>query len=726
MKNYILLSILFFSLYSSAQNSNWCGTDKILQDLKNSNPGFEEHMHKSMLKASRNNNLENINLEKATLNIPVVVHIIHDNGIGNITDAQIQDALTILNADYNRQNADAANTRNSASAPFQPIAGLMDVKFKLAKIDPDGNCTNGIVRVNAPELTYNANDDCKYDANGGSDQWPMDQYVNIWVVNSIENDGGAGTILGYAYLPYWPNGNNYGILIRNDAFGTVGTAATSDGRTLTHEMGHLLGLNHIFDAGWSGTSGCHTDDCYQAGDYCCDTPPQEEANWSCSFIWNSCPEIPTNDAFGFDANDQIENYMSYNSCQNMFSGDQVGLMQQNFIDISFMANIVSAANVLATGINEPDILCKAEFEASKKIICNADTVQLMDWSFQNPSSWTWTISPGTENVDWVYVSSSNSNSQNPTVQFLTQGVYQVELTASDGVTSDTEIKSQYITVFPAAQTIPYWEGFEGFSNFASTENWLVYNPDNNNAFVVEQNFGLSGSHCAKLMNYGQSGSNSDELISSSIDLSVVDPVTEIVTLSFRYAYRKRYASNDEWLKVFISGDCGESWVQRKTLHGDQLSSIVFPSTWSPSLTSDWTTVHMTNVTSNYFVENFRFKFEFEGQGGNNFYLDDINLYKGSPSNTVVLGIAEEGKLAEFSVYPNPTEDELNLRFSLFADAQTTIQIRDVSGKIVQNLSINGASGSNLVMLNTSDLSNGMYFLTVNAGGAQSTLQFVVK
>jgi len=113
----------------------------------------------------------------------------------------------------------------------------------LAKIDPNGNCTNGIVRVNAPNLTYNTDDACKYAANGGSDQWNSDQYLNIWIVNSINSSGSVGTILGYAYYPYGGAGSEYGILMRHDTFGTIETAINSDGRTLTHEMGHVFDNN---------------------------------------------------------------------------------------------------------------------------------------------------------------------------------------------------------------------------------------------------------------------------------------------------------------------------------------------------------------------------------------------------------------------------------------------------------------------------------------------------
>jgi hypothetical protein len=187
----LFLFLIASASHSFAQQNNWCGTDALLNKLKAEHPEFSTMVHESMVKAAKGGS----SLNKVTLVVPVVVHVIHDNGIGNISDEQIQDGLDILNQDYNRTNPDASSTRNTPSAPFQTVAGAMDIEFKLAKIDPQGNCTNGIVRVNAPGLTYNANDDCKYTSNGGSDQWDMNKYLNIWVVNSIENNGGQGIIL---------------------------------------------------------------------------------------------------------------------------------------------------------------------------------------------------------------------------------------------------------------------------------------------------------------------------------------------------------------------------------------------------------------------------------------------------------------------------------------------------------------------------------------------------
>jgi hypothetical protein len=178
--------------------------------------------------------------------------------------------------------------------------------------------------------------------------------------------------------------------------------------------------------------------------------------------------------------------------------------------------------------------------------------------------------------------------------------------------------------------------------------------------------------------------------------------------------------------VFITKDCGENWAQRKTLSGTSFSSLTSSSTWTPTSQADWVTVHMTNVTTDYLVNDFRYKFRFESDGGNNFYLDDINIYSGSPSDELVSGIAEEGEIAELALFPNPTDGEVNVRFAINNNEAAVLTVQDVSGKVVKSHMVNALAGSNLVILDTQELAAGSYFLNIRVAGVQKTLQFIVK
>ncbi|MDX1652883.1 MAG: M43 family zinc metalloprotease [Brumimicrobium sp.] len=698
---FILLICFIGPIHS--QEGNWCGFDPILEEEMQSNPHFlEEIAHK--IEQIRLQAAQNPSSKSAIYTIPVVFHIIHDGGAGNISMEQIQSGLDVMNEDFAALNLDAGQIRNTSDAPFAPIHADVQVEFKLAKIDPDGNCTNGVQRKFAPQLTNNAGEDCKYSANGGLDAWPNDSYLNIWVVNSIGGSG-TGTTLGYAYLPYNNWGPGHGILNRHDRIGRIGTAANNGGRTLTHEMGHICGLFHTFQ------DGCHSSDCNFSGDYICDTPPVAEAIWGCLPSNNSCNDVPVNDFYGLDALDMNENHMSYNSCRLMFSEGQKALMQNNFETISNFVSLTSSANLIATGVNAPEVLCKADFDANKTVICLGETVDFSDLSYHGITSRSWTFQGGTP---------ATSNLQNPSVIYNTPGVFEVSLTVSDGNNSATETKSFFIHVLGNSVPLPFYESFESVTSLPDLF-WVTNNFGSDNAFEIG-NVGLSGSKSAALMNFDQPIGGMDEIISSPIDLS---GVSGQMTLSFRYAYRKRQAANEEWLRVFISNNCGENWAQRKTLKGDLLGEIIATDPWFPGNDNEWVTVHMTNVTSAYWVNDFRVKFQFENDGGNNFFLDNINIYEGAPSNDIVLSAGELNPLEQLSIYPNPADQTIHVSFSASEQKEVIVSIFSADGREVLAQKVLAQSGKNLVLLDVSALSEGVYVINMQGGKGSQTIRKIV-
>jgi PKD repeat protein len=464
---------------------------------------------------------------------------------------------------------------------------------------------------------------------------------------------------------------------------------------MTHEAGHWLNLPHL----WGGTNepgvagNCNDDDGVA------DTP--NTIGWqSCNVNGESCGSL-----------DNVENYMEYSYCSKMFTNGQKARMHAALnSSTGGRSNVVSNNNLTATGVNQPDQLCRADFDANLREVCVGSEVSFSDYSFHGPVSWTWTF-PGTLE--------GTSTDQNPVVTYTTPGTYNVTLQVSDGTNSVTETKNAFITVLPASLSAPFVEGFEGIASLPST-NWFVANPGSNAAFQITSNAGHTGTKSARLGNYGQPAGNLDDLISSPFDLS---SITDGMTLTFRYAYRKRSAANEEWLRVFVSSNCGETWAQRRTIKGDNLSPLISTSSWTPSSQDDWVTVHMTNITSTFWVDNVRFKFQFESDGGNNFYLDDINIYAGDPQE---LSVEENGMFSDFTIYPNPTEGELTIQFTTENSANYTIELVNMLGQVVETSLIKANAGNNLVMIGTEHLRSGVYTLRMNTGNAQIIRQVIVK
>jgi hypothetical protein len=233
----------------------------------------------------------------------------------NISNAQIYSQIAILNQDYRRLNPDTTNT----PAVFDTIAADINIEFCLATLDPQGNPTDGITRTSTTGgqlfgFFSPLFEDAKYDSLGGKDAWPADKYLNIWVCEMIPG------LLGYAQFPGGDPATD-GVVIAYTAFGDIGTVVAPSllGETTTHEVGHWLGLFHI----WGDDSDCTT-----GSDSIADTPNANAASSSdCNVTLNSCAN---EDPFwgAFDPPDMVQNYMDYShdSCMNMFTEGQKARM----------------------------------------------------------------------------------------------------------------------------------------------------------------------------------------------------------------------------------------------------------------------------------------------------------------------------------------------------------------------------------------------------------------
>ena len=186
LKYYILVFACCCLVKSNSQTK--CGTDYITT-IREDNHKSYKNSRKNVNEETKNWILENQKyLNNTIITIPVVVHVVWKTNIQNISDAQILSQIDVLNKDYRRTNIDQINT----PTVWQSIAADCQIEFCLASIDPNGQPTNGIVRVQTDQDQFGMNNDIHNSAAGGSDDWPNEDYLNIWVCNL-----GNG-LLGYA------------------------------------------------------------------------------------------------------------------------------------------------------------------------------------------------------------------------------------------------------------------------------------------------------------------------------------------------------------------------------------------------------------------------------------------------------------------------------------------------------------------------------------------------
>jgi PKD repeat protein len=636
--------------------------------------------------------------------IPVVFHIIHAGGSENISNEQVEDCIRIMNRDYQKQNADANNVR----ADFLPIVADVEIQFVLARKDPNGNCTNGITRTFST-LTHTGDGDDRINAvQNAHGNWPGNRYLNVYVAANI---GGAA---GYTYRPQWGGtGMGNGIHVLDTYVGSIGTGTPYRSRTMTHEVGHWLNLPHT----WGGTNspacdGTETDfnnPCYGVDncdydDGVSDTP--NTIGWrSCNTSGESCGSL-----------DNVENYMEYSYCSKMFTNGQKARMHAALnSSTGGRSTVVSTGNLTFTGVNQPEVFCKAQFRSNVTEVCVGNSIEFKDDSFYTPTEWTWTFEGGTP---------LTSNEQNPTVSYNTPGLYRVTLTAGDGVTEDTESINGYIRVLPTNDAFPFMESFENYSNLANSNGtWVVNNPGDNSAWEVYTGAGHTGNKCVRLNNINQTVGGIDELISSAFDLSEMGGNS--VTLTFRHSFKQRNSSNDDKLRVLASNNCGESWVTRRTMFSGTMSLGVQSTAWIPTTQSDWVTTHITNISSAYFVDGMRFKFEFQNGGGNNIYLDDINFYVGTEWDEPALTASvNEQFLSNITLFPNPTVGELTVQLNASSASNINVRIYDLSGKELQAHPIKGQQGINNIILDVTNLSNGLYLIELSSNAGKFVKQFV--
>ncbi|GHB59099.1 M43 family zinc metalloprotease [Persicitalea jodogahamensis] len=357
-----------------------------------------------------------------TLTIPIIVHIVHNGeavGAGrNLSQAQVQAQIETLNEDFRRK-------AGTPGFNDDPRGADIEIEFCLARLNQQGNtmAEPGIDRYNGNRATWTRND--IENVLKPSTIWDPDKYFNIWV---LDFDASA-QLLGYAQFPSAstlagiPDNsprNTDGVVIAYRSFGNalkgnfpVMQAPYNQGRTLTHEVGHWLGLRHIW-----GDANC-------GNDFVDDTPPQASESRGCQVGRTSCGAV-----------NMVQNYMDYSddACFNIFTKGQKTRMR-TVMDISPRRNSLTTSNLCGTTIAGPP---RANFRAETQQVLLGAEVKFFDLSSNFPNRWYWTFEGGTP---------ANSTQQNPTVTYNRAGKFLVTLVAANSLgVSDTLKREAYIEV----------------------------------------------------------------------------------------------------------------------------------------------------------------------------------------------------------------------------------------------------------------------------------------
>ena len=286
-----------------------CASVEVLAAQLAADPGLAQRMaaiNNQAVQFAKSNQAANATAA-ITVTIPVVVHVVYSTTSENISDAQIQSQIDVLNEDYHKLNPDYTKTPSA----FAGLVADVGIQFVLAKRTPAGLATTGIERKSSTTTSWGTADKIKSTSTGGLNAWDASKYLNLWV-GTI-----GGGILGYAQFPGGAAATD-GVVISPVYFGRTGTVTSpyNLGRTASHEVGHWLNLNHI----WGDDSGACT-----GTDNVADTPNQGAEHYGKPvFPQVSCSNGPNGDMF--------MNYMDYvdDNAMFMFSTGQSSRMNALF------------------------------------------------------------------------------------------------------------------------------------------------------------------------------------------------------------------------------------------------------------------------------------------------------------------------------------------------------------------------------------------------------------
>jgi hypothetical protein len=347
MRTKLLVLLLFFAIAKMSAQGLPCRTTEENAKVYRANPNslqekkdFDAFTKKFTLQRKS----KTAKTEAVTYTIPVVFHIYGDVQSGKtITYEKIVNHLAQLNDDFNGRNADY----QTVEPFFQPRRGTLNVEFKLAKKDPNGGCTTGVVFHPAKNGYGNGGG---YDDQIAADAWDNTKYMNVYIQNDLYNDGA----LNNSGVAWYPNSDmtasNTARVVFNGAYLYDNSYSKEFSATLTHEFGHFLNLIHTFEGGCTGT------------DEVSDTPAEDGLHTLACTPGTNCSGDKVN----------FENYMGYNGAQGCYKMYTQGQIDRMLAALQHPARITlwQPQNLIDTGVNSTESSLMASVTTLKETVVN--------------------------------------------------------------------------------------------------------------------------------------------------------------------------------------------------------------------------------------------------------------------------------------------------------------------------------------------------------------------